>query len=243
MFQGLLPIFSNLIFIVAARVALFQGLPDEAILFFIVTILSSPSYHLCLAFPKACLFRANTHYLLDFWTAQLSIIVIGLRFIRIRSRALRRWILWVAVISIGMLFAINPRASFEGQCIIAGLVAGGIFLYVLWHRYSHGYWPEYDMVAVTLGTAFISMGVCVFVQQDAYPEFQGYTHSFWHLCVGIGVIFWLQILPPEELPEILPVLAPGTFYDETRKSLFAPIIRNPANGKLVDSTPAEIKKS
>lgn len=193
--QRLLPIFSNLGYLFAASRALRWYLDHYAFLFFLIGVFTSTSYHLCLGFAKACFFTAYKHYVIDFWTAELTIPILGLRFIHFRSPFLEKWILWTMVVVIGILVT-QTRATFVGQLVIAGGTLFCVAVYVIWHRISHGYWPEYDYTQLTLGTAFVLLGVACFVYQDRWPEGYGYLHSLWHVCGGIAAYFIIGIRPP-----------------------------------------------
>ena len=82
------------------------------------------------------------------------------------------------------------------QVAIAAIAFSFVFVYVIWHRCVHGYWPEYELVQLTLGVAFTILAVAFFVEQNSWPPGYGYIHSFWHAFGAIGQYFLLGIRPP-----------------------------------------------
>ena len=68
-----------------------------------------------------------------------------------------------------------------------------VVCYLLWHRYAHEYWPEYDMKRLVLGIGFLALGVCFFVVQEWWPPFYGYVHAYWHVFTALGIGFMYDI--------------------------------------------------
>ena len=195
--KGLLPVLSNQFFLLPASRALRYGLGYRAFWYFIIAEFTSPLYHLCLGFPKACLFHAFSHYVIDFWSANMVIPMSGLRFIKFRSPFVEMWIITTCIIIVGLLVT-QMGTTLAAQCVIAGVTLFFIAVYVIWHRLAHGYWPEYDLVQLVLGSAFTIFAICFYVAQDAWPDGYEYVHSFWHAFGAIGQYFLLGIRPPED---------------------------------------------
>ena len=193
--QRLLLIFSNLVVLWAAARYLEYNEKFRAFLLMLIALFTSPVYHLCMGFPKTCFWSMHKYHVVDFWTAVLSIPVVALMFVRFRDPDIEQWIMLAVIVAIGLLVT-GTDSSFTGNAIVAGVSLAVVFGYLVWHRRVHGYWPEYDMIQVTLGVAFTSLGVAFFVVQDWWPPYYGYTHSYWHTLVGIGIGFFAGIRYP-----------------------------------------------
>lgn len=193
----LLPIISNFPFALASNRALAYGLPFEAFLFMFVALFTSPLYHLCMGFPAACLWSVYKHHVVDFWSAELTIPVMSLRFVRFRMPYLKLWIILVATVAIGFIVT-GTESGLMNQAIIAGVSLGFVVLYLVWHRLAHGYWPQYDLIQLALGIGFTSLGVCFFVVQEWWPPYYGYNHSYWHSLTAVGMYFLIGIREPED---------------------------------------------
>jgi len=178
----------------ASSRALEYGYGFEALLWAVVALFTSPAYHLCFGFG-ACLWSVGKHRVVDFWSAEMAMPVVGLHFVEFRAAFARKWILWLSLIIIGLLVT-GTGSTFMGQAIIGGVSGIGVILYLCWYRAVHEYWPDYDMVQLTLAIGFLALGVCFFVVQDWWPPYYGYNHSYWHASIAVGVYFSIGILPP-----------------------------------------------
>lgn len=108
-----LPIVSNLAFLPAAYEALQWGYGPDAVLWLLVALLFSPSYHLCMGFD-ACLWAVEKHRIADFWSAEMAIPVVALYFIGFRARFIRTWIFLLSIVAIGLLVT-GTDSSFMDQ--------------------------------------------------------------------------------------------------------------------------------
>lgn len=194
--KKLLPIFTNLLALLDASKALAYGYGFRCILFVIVFFASS-LYHMCLSFWYTCFWSIGYFKLIDFWSAELSLPVMALLFIRFRSPFIEKWLIVIFVILVGILVT-RTGSSFSSQAIIGGVSGLIVVVYLLWHRCAHGYWASYDLVQMTLGIGISSVGISFFVVQEWFPPYYGYNHSAWHACVFIGAYFLLGIKPPSD---------------------------------------------
>ena len=204
----LLPILSNLPFLAASSRVLEYGYASsgtldpsyafEAMLWALVALFTSPSYHLCMGFG-ACLWSVSKHVVVDFWSAEMAMPMVALRFVRFRDPAPRIWIIFLSMIIIGLLVT-GTESNFMGQAVIGALAGLFVVAYLLWYRTVHGYWPEYDMLQLTLGLGFLVLGICFFVVQEWWPPYYWYNHSYWHSSIAVGVFFMVGIAPPTQPP-------------------------------------------
>jgi hypothetical protein len=130
---GLFAIFSNLTFLWPASYARHVDEPDRAFLFYLIALWTSPLYHLCLGFARACLFGARTHYVIDFWSANLCIPLTALYFVRFRHAYVERWIIFAILIAMGLLVN-EVGTSLMTQSIISGASLSFVVVYLAWHR-------------------------------------------------------------------------------------------------------------
>jgi hypothetical protein len=192
----LLPILSNLPFLAASSRALEYGLGFQTLLWALVALFTSPSYHLCQGFG-ACLWSVSKHRVVDFWSAEMALPVVATDFIDFRAAYARKWFLLMSIVAIGLLVT-GTDSSFMNQAVIGGVSGLIVICYLIWFRAAHGYWPDYDLVQLVLGIGFLALGVCFFVVQEWWPPYYNYNHSYWHACIGVGVYFAIGILPPKE---------------------------------------------
>lgn len=193
----LLPIFSNFSFLLPATRAYKYGLGTRAFLYAFVALFGSTLYHICKGFPRACIWSLEMHHVMDFWSAELVIPISALRFIKFRAPFIEKWIIWTLVVVLGITVS-NSLSSFVGQALIAGSSLVFVAIYVVWHRVSHGYWPEYNLVNLTLGVALTVFSIVFFSTQDSWPGGYGYMHALWHFFGAIGQFFLIGIRPPED---------------------------------------------
>ena len=193
--QRLLPIVSNLWVLLTVSRLLDYGHGQKAFWFFVAGIFTSPLYHLCLGFPESCIWSLYKHKAMDFWTAELALPLIGLIFIDFRAPYLEKWIILAVVVVVGLLVT-GTSSTFFSQAIIGGTTFVVVVVYVLWHRFAHGYWPKYDWIQLSLGILLGMFGVCFFIVQDWWPPYYGYLHSYWHTFVFIASYFLAGVRDP-----------------------------------------------
>ena len=198
--KRLLPIVSNLAVLLVCSRLLDYGHGQKSFWLFVAGIFTSPLYHLCIGFPSSCVWSLYKHKVMDFWTAELALPLIALVFIEFHKPYLEKWIILSVVIVVGLLVT-GTNSTFFSQSVIGGTTLIVVAAYVLWHRFAHGYWPEYDLVQLSLGITFNVFGLCFFIVQDWWPPYYGYLHSFWHVFVFIGSFFLAGVRPPR--PQIL----------------------------------------
>jgi len=165
----ILPVISNLPFLAASSRALEYGFGLEALLWAFVALFTSPSYHLCMGFG-ACLWAVYKHRVVDFWSAELAMPVVALHFMDFRASMARKWILLLSIIAVGLLVT-GTQSTFMNQAVIAAISAGAVIVYLMWFRWAHDYWPNYDMTQLVLGLGFLALGVCFFVVQASVASF------------------------------------------------------------------------
>ena len=211
--KRLLPIFSNLPFLLPAKRAYEWGLAIEAFLYAFVALFGSSLYHVCHGFPRACLWSFFMHHVIDFWSAELVIPISALRFIKFRTPFVRTWIILTIMVIIG-INVVMTDSSFLGQAFIAGICLVGVSAYILWHRIAHGYWPQYNLPELTLGVAFTIFSIAFFKTQDTWPSGYGYIHAPWHAFGAIGQYFLIGIRPPDAAIVALNSGEPGVLFVE-----------------------------
>lgn len=191
-FGGLFALFSNLWFLWPAAKARELEENDRAYLYFLVALFTSPLYHLCLGFPRACIFSARSHYVIDFSSANLCIPLTALYFPRFSRNRTERWIIFSAAIAM-LLLVTQVGTNFLSQCVIAGISLLFVVAYLIWHKCVKGSLPKYNMLNLALGVAFTMFSIAFYTFQDAWPPGYGYTHSFWHMFGAIGQRMFLAI--------------------------------------------------
>jgi hypothetical protein len=195
--KRLLPIVSNLPYVCVAARSLEYGYGLRAFLFLFVGLFTSPVYHLCMGFPYACMWSVYKHHVVDFWTAELSMPLAALLFIRFRAPFVEKWLILTAVVVIGLLVT-GTSGNFMTQAAIGGSSLAFVVVYLVWHKFAHHYWPEYDLVQVVLGLGFSALAVSFFVEQEWYPPYYWYNHSYWHTLGAIGMWFLTGIKEPQD---------------------------------------------
>lgn len=189
---GLVAIFSNLWFLWPAAYSRKVDENDRAYLYYCIALFTSPLYHLCLGFPRACIFGARSHYFIDFSSANLAIPLTALYFPRFRHQYVERWIILTAFIAM-LLLVTQVGSSFAAQCIIAGVSLAFVAVYLIWHKLVYKELPRYNMTNLALGVLFTMLSIAFYTVQDAWPAGYGYTHGFWHMFGAIGQRMFLGI--------------------------------------------------
>jgi uncharacterized protein DUF3522 len=195
--KRLLPIVSNLLYVAVSARNLEYGYGFRAYLFFIVGLFTSPLYHMCMGFPSTCFWSVFKYHVIDFWTAELSMPLSALLFIRFKAPFVEKWIILTMIIVIGLLVT-GTNGTFMMQAIIGGSSLAFVAVYLLWHKWAHRYWPKYDIIQLVMGLSFSALAVAFFVVQDWYPPFYGYNHSYWHALGAIGIWFLTGIKEPAD---------------------------------------------
>lgn len=191
-FGGLSAIFSNLWFLWPAAYARKVDENDRAFLYYCIALFTSPLYHLCLGFPRACLFGAFSHHAIDFSSANLAIPLTALYFVRWRHRYVERWLIFIAFV-VMLLLVTQVGTNFLSQVVIAGVSLAFVAMYLVWHKIVYGELPKYNMVNLALGVLFTMFSIAFYTVQDAWPAGYGYTHGFWHMFGAIGQRMFLAI--------------------------------------------------
>lgn len=192
--EAFLPVLSNLFFLLPADRALRWGRGFRSIIFFIIVFASS-LYHMCVGFPMTCVWSFQKHHVIDFWTAEIVIPVAALYFIRFRAPFVEKWLIIISIISVGLL--VTGKA--DNIVCQAGVTLGSfvvVGIYLAWYVYTHGYWPDYDLVQLTLGVLCTVFSISFFVLQNYWPDGYWILHSFWHAFGALGQYFILGIRPP-----------------------------------------------
>ncbi len=194
--ERLVPIFSNLIFLLPADRALKWGRGLRSFAFALV-VLASGLYHLCVGFPVTCLWPFWKHHVIDFWTAEQLIPFTAIYFVRFRSPFIEKWLLLSSVVIVGLLVT-GQQDTMLAQ---AGITVGSFIfvgVYLIWYRITHGRYPDYDLVQLTLGAACTIFSITFFVFQNYWPDGYWIMHSLWHIFGGLGQYFFMGILPPSD---------------------------------------------
>lgn len=189
---GLSAIFSNLWFLWAAHYARKVDEPDRAFLYYCIALFTSPLYHLCLGFPRACIFGARSHYVIDFSSANLAIPLTALYFVRWRHRYVERWLIFIAFVAM-LLLVTQVGSNFLSQVVIAGISLLFVAVYLIWHKIVYKELPAYNLTNLALGVLFTMFSIAFYTVQDAWPAGYGYTHGFWHMFGAIGQRMFLAI--------------------------------------------------
>lgn len=194
-YVGLFPVLSNLIFLAPAIRAylwgrIFRTFHSTLVLF------SSGSYHVCKAYPGACLFDYLMHKDFDYIVAILFLPLDALYFVHFdqKNSYLEWWAVFLSIVTVGLV-TVGFTDGFVAHAILAGIVAGGVILYWIVFYVKHGKFPKYDWLQLTLAIALSLFGVALFVLQDDNPDGYWYIHTMWHITVGLGRFFLIGIKP------------------------------------------------
>lgn len=76
---------------------------------------------------------------------------------------------------------------------MAGITFAFVVIYVIWHRIAHEYWPDYDLMQMSYGIAFLVLSVVCFVVQMRWPPVYNYIHGTWHISGALGMYFLIGI--------------------------------------------------
>jgi hypothetical protein len=185
----ILTVLSNLFLLIPFGGAIYYRRWTRAFVYFWMLWVSF-FYHLCTAFV-ICIFSYSHHQALDFFFAQLLIILTGLYLIDFPRDLpwLERGLIFlggIAIFALQMLFGIQ----FYVQAAIAGVVAAGVGIYWL----TCGV-PDYDWSMLLLGLALIIGSVQLYTAQNLQPKSYWGVHSLWHTAAAMGQFYWLQIKP------------------------------------------------
>ncbi len=130
--------------------------------------------------------------MLDFWTAELTIPLGGTLFVRFRARYVETFIVIFSIFAVGFLVT-GTNSNIATQTLVAGITFAFVVIYVLWHRIAHEYWPDYDLMQMSYGIAFLVLSVVCFVVQMRWPPVYNYIHGTWHISGALGMYFLIGI--------------------------------------------------
>lgn len=151
----------------------------------------SALYHLCI-YSTHCLFGYQALHYLDFFNAELQLVLVILYFIDFKDGY--RWIEWLMILFfVGVLVVLQIVFSSE-LYVQAGLIGFLVIILI-------GYWcifgiPKYDWYYVTLSLSLLAISAILFSYQTVYPEGYWAIHSMWHLTAGVGITFSYYIKDP-----------------------------------------------
>ena len=196
---GLFAIFSNLTFLWPASYARTVDEPDRAFLFYLIALFTSPLYHLCLGFARACIFGARTHYVIDFWSANLCIPLTALYFVRFRHAYVERWIIFAILIGMGLLVN-QVGTSLMTQSIISGASLSFVVVYLAWHRIVR---KGKDSLSFPHIYIFFLRGILILYLSKRIPDLQlgqsgsrrnvyNVFHCLLHLSRRVAVRVWVH---------------------------------------------------
>ena len=152
---------SNLFFFIPFVGAIRQKRWTRAWIFFWMIWISF-TYHLCKSFG-VCLFTSNQHSHLDFFFAQLLIILTALYFV-----AFSRRYPWVerGLIILGAIAVVILQITLNSDLIVQASLVGASVFFVLLYWFLRGSLPTYNMVYMTLGLSLIVGSVSLYTYQD-----------------------------------------------------------------------------
>jgi hypothetical protein len=110
------PIVSNLIYVLVSARCLEYGYGLRTFLFFSVGLWTSPLYHLCMGFPATCFWSVYKYHVIDFWTAELSMPLAALLFVRFRAPFVEKWIIGTMVKQSLAVSLQNISNKHSGKC-------------------------------------------------------------------------------------------------------------------------------
>ena len=193
----MLTIISNLALLIPCVRAAYWHRVFRAFIFFWM-VWASALYHLCDSFG-ACLFNFATHHFLDFFFAQLLIILGALYLVHWRTDLL--WLEWVVTL-LGALTIVVLQITLDGELIVQAGIVGFCFvgLVLYWVIYActigKGRLPPYDWAALLAGVALTSGSIVLFSVQNVWPQAYWAAHSLWHVAAAMGQYYLLAIKEP-----------------------------------------------
>lgn len=188
---GLLPVVSNLWFILPAVRAFLWGNHGLTVSFGLV-LFTSTSYHLCKHYSMLCLFEYSEHLKLDFVLAFVALPLLSFNFIY-WPRRYRYWSWWCYLMS---FFSVALLVSFvEPDILVQSIIVISSFVIIVTYwsifYYIHRKLPYYNWNQLVMGLGCSFLGVAFFLNQNFYPEGYPYLHFMWHTLVAIGSFFFI----------------------------------------------------
>lgn len=191
---GLFPVLSNLALLIASYVAVRQRLLLRASFSFIEVFVSS-FYHVAMYAGWSLGGSADKLHGLDFFFAQMHLVLAGLYFIYFGKTTY--WIEWLLIIFFGFAVAVLQLFT-EGELVVqiavGGVVLGivGIYWIVYLCTTGNGRLPPYRWDYLLLGLVFLSSAVVLYTAPGVWPRGYDWMHGLWHCAGGIGLAFiWL----------------------------------------------------
>jgi len=190
----ILTILSNLALLIPFVSALKQHRWTRAFIFFWMTWVSF-IYHLCDSFG-ACLFRFTVHHNLDFFFAELLIILTVLYFVEFSSKYpwVERFLIILGAIAVIILQVVLDN-ELHVQAVIVGFSVGCLIIYWIVYAYTYGdgHIPHYYMPMLALGVSLISGSIILYEVQGLWPAGYWGIHSLWHVMAALGQHYFLFI--------------------------------------------------
>lgn len=148
-------------------------------------------YHLCDSFG-ACIFSFKFHHHLDFFFAQMLMVLAGLYVIvfPIRWQGLERFLILLGGLSIAVL-----QYTLEAELLVQAAIVVTLFLAIIIYWLAAGV-PRYDWGMFLLGFSLTASSVVLYIVQNLWPRGYWALHSLWHVAAAIGQHYFLQIRPP-----------------------------------------------
>ena len=202
-----LPIISNLFFLVPAVEAVYQRRWTRFMIFLLI-IVNSSMYHTCAGFAGACAFDSLAHKHLDFFFAQLIIPLTALYIVDFPDSLL--YLERILIIAFAFVIAITQIVWGENNYIQLSLAGASlVIIIVYWIVYSVTQFaknpddkssgcfrlPPYDWQMFALGIACTAVACNLYATQLQYHQTYWSTHSLWHSVAALGQYFILMIWP------------------------------------------------
>lgn len=154
----------------------------------------SALYHLC-SYTTYCLFGFQVLHYLDFFNAELQLVLAILYFIDFKRGY--EWIEWLMILFFVAVLVILQITLPSELYVQAGLIGFLVIILI-------GYWfifgvPKYDWYFVAIGLSLLSISAILFSYQTVYPELYWAIHSLWHMFAGLGLCFIFYIKLPVPL--------------------------------------------
>lgn len=191
---------SNLVFLITAYKAFKQNEYLFAWHYFWATW-ASFLYHMCLSF-NVCIFTPQTMHHIDFFFAQMTIVVAGLLFIYFSKRY--KWVK-TGLYMLGAILIVTLQATVTAQLYVQGAVVLLVFLLIIiyWIAYSqsrvgNGRIPPYNITMLRLGLLLSVGATSLYAGQEMDISMYWAIHSIWHMMAAMGQIYLLQMKPPLE---------------------------------------------
>lgn len=190
-----LTILSNLFFIIPSIRAFYMYRYFRSIVYFVM-IFASGAYHACDSFD-ACIFDADLHHHLDFFFAQLIIVLSGLYIVYFPIEK-EYWEYWLIVI--GGLTIVVLQATLPGELTVqaglCGIIFAGIVIYWVYQKGTYGKIPKYRWDMFLTGISLLAGSVMLYTIQNIWYQNYWGVHSLWHVAAALGQDFFLRIKPP-----------------------------------------------